>query len=56
MIETIGLGAGSFPEPDWCHEDSDEEVEDTYEQAFDEDYEGDMADYYHDEMMIGMIN
>ena len=54
---TTGLGAGSYPEPDWCYEDN-------YEQTFnevidcdleDEDYDDWYVDEYHDLMMIGEI-
>ena len=48
MIDTSEYYGGTYPDPD-------EEVEDTYERAFDEDYEGDMADYYHDLEMLGEI-
>lgn len=41
MIEKI--------EPSWCYE------EDTYEQAFEEEYELDYADEYHELMMLGEI-
>ena len=54
---TTGIGAGSYPEPDWCYEDA-------YEQTFnevidcdleDEDYDDWYVDEYHDLMMIGEI-
>jgi len=52
MIDTSEYYGGTYPEPDWVHE----EVEDTYEQAFNEDYDDYMADYYHDEMMLGLLD
>lgn len=45
MIDTTGLGGGSYPEPDWCYEEVIDEEPD----------EWDIADEYHDLMMIGEI-
>ncbi len=42
MIDTSEYYGGTYPEPEWDYE----EIEDTYEQAFDEDY----VDYYYDLM------
>lgn len=44
MLETMGLGAGSYPDPP-----------DDYEQTFNEDYDDWYADYYHDLEMLGEI-
>jgi hypothetical protein len=46
LIETVGLGAGSYPEP---NEVIDEEPYDWYQ----DDYDTYMADIIHEEMMIG---
>ncbi len=50
MIDTKEIGAGSYPEPDWCYEEI------TYCDLEDEDYDDWYADFYHDEMMIGGID
>lgn len=53
MIETKGLGAGSYPTPHEVIDIDEPGILDRFDE--DDDYDCYMADIYHEEMMMEMI-